>query len=80
METLPSEVWIAACAHRLHRQWHSVDPDDLEQMASMLLRDSHFAAMAPDEAAAEWLTPVASAAQSRIPASRRAPQEPSHGH
>lgn len=59
---MPSEVWIAACAHRLHRQWHSVDPDDLEQVASMLLRDGRFAAMAPDEAAAEWLKPIAGGA------------------
>jgi hypothetical protein len=26
MEPVPANLWIAACAHRLRQQWHTVDP------------------------------------------------------
>lgn len=59
MQKMPAEIWIAACAHRLHHHWHTVDPRDLEQAARDIWNDARLGEMAPDTAAAEWLKPVA---------------------
>ena len=53
--TPPARVWIAACSHRLQRQWRTVDPDTLEDVASELWGDERLLALDPVEAAAEWL-------------------------
>jgi len=58
MKTVPDTVWIAACAHRLQRQWHTVDPEQLEEVARDLARDPRLRAMAPDLAAVDWLRPL----------------------
>ena len=58
MENMPANLWIAACAHRLQQQWHSVDPLDLEDVAHDLWRDERLRAMPPDEAAVDWLRPI----------------------
>jgi hypothetical protein len=52
------ETWIAVCAHRLQRQWRTVDPDLLEEVAGDLWRDERLRTMAPDAAAIAWLEPV----------------------
>ena len=58
MDNMPANLWIAACAHRLQQQWHTVDPLDLEEVARDLWRDERLRAMAPDEAAVDWLKPI----------------------
>lgn len=60
MDSLPASVWIAACAHRLQQQWRTVDPAQLEELASDLWRDERLRSMSPIEAASAWLEPVAS--------------------
>ncbi len=50
--------WIAACAHRLHRQWRSVQIEDVEEIAAALWREPTFRTMTPVAAAEQWLRPV----------------------
>ncbi|HEY9027117.1 MAG TPA: hypothetical protein VIP05_22685, partial [Burkholderiaceae bacterium] len=52
-------LWIAACAHRLQQRWHTVDALELEDVARTLWRDARLRAMWPEDAAADWLRPVA---------------------
>ena len=59
MNDLPDTDWIAACAHGLHRHWHSVSAPELEAVAAELSHDQRLRAMPPTEAASEWLKPVA---------------------
>jgi len=54
-----AEIWIAACAHSLQRQWRTVEPEQLEEVAADLWRDERLRMLAPREAAATWLEPVA---------------------
>ncbi|WP_183027634.1 hypothetical protein [Variovorax sp. UMC13] len=61
MDQRPGTEWIAACAHRLHRHWRTVDPLELEAVATDISRDQRLRAMRPSEAATEWLKPVESA-------------------
>jgi hypothetical protein len=58
MDPLPSDIWIAACAHVLQQQWRTVDPVQLEELACDLWRDEHLRAMTPSDAARAWLEPV----------------------
>ena len=58
MDNTPAPLWIAACAHRLQQQWHTVDPLELEDVARDLWRDERLRAMGPDEAAVDWLKPI----------------------
>ncbi|MDQ0571642.1 hypothetical protein QFZ42_003476 [Variovorax paradoxus] len=58
MENVTATVWIAACAHRLQQQRHTVDPLDLEEVAHGLWRDERLRAMSPDQAAVDWLRPI----------------------
>ena len=58
MDALPAHIWIAACAHQLQQQWRTVDPSQLEDLASDLWRDERLRALGPDEAARVWLEPV----------------------
>ncbi|WP_371436579.1 hypothetical protein [Polaromonas sp.] len=60
MEQHPTEVWIAACAHRLQLHWRTVDPSELEAVAGEIWRDPRLREMEPDNSAAAWLLPVAS--------------------
>lgn len=50
--------WIGLCAHRLQRQWRTVDPEVLEDVAADLWADSRWRALPPAFAAVEWLQPV----------------------
>ena len=52
------ETWIAVCAHRLQRQWRTVDPDLLDEVAGDLWREERLRARSPDAAAVMWLEPV----------------------
>ena len=56
---LPTQ-WIALCAQRLSVRWHSVDPEQLEEVAVDIWKDARFRAMSPAEAAAVWLAPIGS--------------------
>ena len=58
MEDLAAALWIAACAHRLQQQWHTVDPLELEEVARDLWHDERLRAMPPDLAANDWLRPI----------------------
>ena len=52
--------WIAICAHQLQRQWRTVDPEQLDEVAADLWGDPRLRAMAPEDAAVIWLaTPAA---------------------
>ena len=53
------EIWIAACAHRLQQQWHTVNPLELEEVAADLWSDQRLRARGPTTAAQEWLKPIA---------------------
>jgi hypothetical protein len=53
------EIWIAVCAHRLQRQWRTIDPDQLDELAADLWKDERLRSLAPDEAATQWLEPLA---------------------
>lgn len=59
MDILPTHIWIAACAHQLQQQWRTVDPAQLEDLASDLSKDKRLRSMDPSEAAQIWLEPVA---------------------
>jgi hypothetical protein len=52
------ETWIAACAHRLQRQWRTVDPEQLEEVAGDLWNDEGLREMQPGNAAEKWLAPL----------------------
>ncbi|RYH61459.1 MAG: hypothetical protein EON54_10070 [Alcaligenaceae bacterium] len=58
MDPIPETEWIAACAHRLHRHWRTVDPLELEALAEELSHDVRLRAMLPTAAASAWLGPV----------------------
>ena len=58
MDSMPASLWIAACAHRLQQQWHTIDPLDLEDVARDLWRDERLRSMPADEAAIDWLKPI----------------------
>ena len=58
MQNVPDELWIAACAHRLQRQWHTVPPEQLEEVARDLARDPRLRSMDPGTAALDWLKPI----------------------
>ena len=60
MEPVAADVWIAACAHELHRRWRTIDPEQLDELAADLWRDERLRAMPPATAATEWLAPVRS--------------------
>ncbi|MDM0049743.1 hypothetical protein [Variovorax sp. J22R115] len=59
MDPVAAEIWIAACAHELHRRWRTVDPEQLDEIAADLWDDERLRAMSPVSAAVEWLAPVA---------------------
>ena len=59
MGPVAADIWIAACAHELHRRWRTVDPEQLDEVAADLWGDERLRAMPPATAAVEWLAPVA---------------------
>jgi hypothetical protein len=58
MDSVAADIWIAACAHELHRRWRTVDPDQLDEVAADLWADERLRAMSPVRAAVIWLAPV----------------------
>jgi len=60
METT-EEIWIAACAHELQRRWRTIDPEQLEELATDLWRVVELRVLSPTQAAKTWLTPVTGA-------------------
>ena len=60
METT-EEIWIAACAHELQRRWRTIDPEQLEELATDLWRVVELRVLSPAQAAKTWLTPVTGA-------------------
>ena len=58
MENVPASLWIAACAHQLQQQWHTVDPRELEDVARDLWRDERLRAMPPELDSIDWLRPI----------------------
>ena len=57
METT-AEIWIAACAHELQRRWRTVDPAQLEELATDLWKVAELRSLSPVQAAKTWLRPV----------------------
>ncbi len=56
--TTGASDWLAAISARLQRQWPTVDPTRLDDLALDLWRDEKLRAMPPERAADEWLRPV----------------------
>jgi hypothetical protein len=61
METITQTEWITRCAYRLHQRWHTIEPAELEEVAVVIWQDANLRGMAPADAAALWLKPVATA-------------------
>lgn len=56
MNTLqPSHGWIARCSERLQRQWPTIDPTRLDDLALDLAREARWRSLEPEQAALEWL-------------------------
>jgi hypothetical protein len=62
METT-AEFWIAACAHELQRRWRTVDPAQLEELATDLWKVEELRQLSPAQATKQWLRPVTGAVQ-----------------
>ncbi len=60
-DTVQRRTWVAACSHRLQRQWPSIDPQQVEELAASLWQDERLRRLEPTDAAAEWLQPITSA-------------------
>ena len=56
--TPPANDWLAQMSIRLQQRWPSIDPTRLDDLALDLSRDQRLRAMAPQDAAEEWLRPV----------------------
>ena len=50
-----SELWIARCTARLHRQWLRLPDDQLREVAEELRRDVEREVNDPEHAAELWL-------------------------
>ena len=57
-DEIPTDIWIYYCAKRLKTHWLTVDPQQLEELASDLAQDARLRSMSPAAAAALWLEPV----------------------
>ena len=55
---MSERTWVAACSHRLQRQWPTVDPRHIEAVAAELWSDDRLRTLEPTDAAAEWLRPI----------------------
>jgi hypothetical protein len=50
--------WIGTVAERLQRQWPTIDPARLDDLAADLWQDQRLRALRPELAADDWLRPV----------------------
>jgi hypothetical protein len=57
-DDIPTDIWIYKCARQLKMHWRTVDPEQLEELAADLARQSHLRQLSPQAAAAKWLEPV----------------------
>ena len=55
---MTQDDWVAACAHKLHKRWRSIEPEDLEAVAESLWRQEHLRVKSPGAAAEAWLDPI----------------------
>ena len=56
---MPASDWLVSMSASLQRQWPTIDPTRLDDLALDLWRDERVRALPPDRAAEEWLRPVA---------------------
>ena len=54
----PASDWIETVSARLQRQWPTLDPQRMDDVALALWRDENLRAMDPDQAADKWLAPA----------------------
>jgi hypothetical protein len=57
-DDIPTDLWIYHCAQQLKRHWRTVDPEQLEELATDLAGETHLRALSPIAAALKWLEPV----------------------
>jgi len=57
-DEIPTDMWIFYCAKQLKRHWRTVDPEQLDELATDLARDPVLRALSPIKAALTWLEPV----------------------
>jgi hypothetical protein len=57
-DEIPTDMWIFYCAKRLKMHWRTVDPEQLDELATDLAKDVRLRALSPQAAAALWLEPV----------------------
>jgi len=57
-DDIPTDLWIYYCAQQLKRHWRTVDPEQLEELATDLACEAHLRALSPTAAALKWLEPV----------------------
>jgi len=55
MEELHAVEWVERCSQRLQRQWRTVDPRELDDVAVELWATDGLRQMTPELAAVEWL-------------------------
>ena len=58
MNSRNASDWLAAVSSRLQRQWPTIDPVRLDDVALELWRDERLRALMPEQAAEDWLQPV----------------------
>ncbi|RYF61694.1 MAG: hypothetical protein EOO27_01045 [Comamonadaceae bacterium] len=58
MDSIPSDLWIAAAAHHLHVHWRTLEPAQLEETARELQGNPELCALLPAVAVARWLAPA----------------------
>lgn len=57
-DDIPTDIWIFYCARQLKMHWRTVDPVQLEELATDLAQESHLRRLSPQAAAALYLEPV----------------------
>lgn len=58
MQHLTQPEWVAIAAHRLQYRWRSINPGQLEDVATELWKDEHLSGLDPAQAVDTWLTPI----------------------
>lgn len=61
MEMLTPTQWIARCAVRLGERWRTVPLTELEAAAVEVWQSEKLRELPPEEAAAQWLSPLTAA-------------------
>ena len=58
MHQLAQPDWIAIAAHRLQHRWRSINPGQLDDVASELWNDTRLRELEPVAAVDVWLAPI----------------------